>query len=287
MATKPSHKGKPQQTSGSSNLNAEEQEVADKNASPRAVVIHEMIREDGELELTRTVGALILSGLAAGLSMGFSFLAQALLHASLPDAIWRHAVDSFGYSIGFVFVVLGRQQLFTESTLTAILPLFTHTDGKTLYAVARLWLIVLSVNLLGTWLFALMLTIKPLFSPEVNQALQELSQSSLSHLFWITLLKAVLAGWLIALMVWILPSAQSARLLTVLLITYVVALGQLTHIVAGSTESAYGVLSGFFGLSDYFLYFLLPTLIGNTIGGVTLVSLLNHGSVAPEIHGKS
>ena len=83
------------------------------------------------------------------------------------------------------------------------------------------------------------------------------------------MLKAIFAGWLIALMVWILPSARSAKLLTVLLVTYVVALGHLSHIVAGSTEAAYAVMSGFDTLGNYFLYFLLPTLLGVTpLGGV-------------------
>ena len=268
-----------------SHLDQNEQEVADQHSSPRAVVIHEIIREDGELELTRTSGALVLSGLAAGLSMGFSFLTQALLHASLPDAVWRHAIDSFGYSIGFVFVVLGRQQLFTESTLTAVLPIFIHRDLKTLLLTGRLWLIVLTVNLLGTWIFASMLLIHSTFPPEVVSALNSLAQQSINHSFWIVVLRAILAGWLIALMVWILPSAKSARLLAILLITYVVGLAQLSHIVAGSTEGAYAVLSGFSNLRDYFAYFVAPTLLGNTIGGVALVSLLNHGSVAPEIKG--
>ena len=269
-----------------SHLTKSERNQAEEHSSPRAVVIHEIIREDGELELERTVGALVLSGLAAGLSMGFSFLTQALLNASLPDTTWRHDIDSFGYCIGFIFVVLGRQQLFTESTLTAVLPVFTQRDLKTLYAAARLWLIVLVVNLLGTWVFASVLQVKSLFPPEVGHSLQFLAQSSLNHFFWITMLKAIFAGWLIALMVWILPSAQSARLLTILIITYVVGLSGLPHIVAGSTEAAYAVLSGFSTIGSYLFYFLVPTLIGNTIGGVALVSLLNHGSIAPEIKGR-
>jgi formate/nitrite transporter FocA (FNT family) len=287
MARSTETAGSKKKPSTDSNLTQDERDVAEQHSSPRAVVIHEIIREDGELDLARTFSALIFSGLAAGLSMGFSFLTQAMLNASLPDTIWRHAIDSFGYSIGFVFVVLGRQQLFTESTLTAVLPVFTQRDLKTLLAAARLWVIVLTVNLIGTWLFAAVLLVKPAFPPEVTDSLRTLAQTPFHHLFGVTVLKGVLSGWLIALMVWILPSAQSARLLTIVLITYVVALAQLPHIVAGSTEAAYAVLSGLAGCKDYFIGFALPTLIGNIVGGVTLVSLLNHGSIAPEIKGKS
>jgi formate/nitrite transporter FocA (FNT family) len=266
----------------------EEEELAREHSSPRAVIIHEIIREDGEQELTRTVSALMLSGLAAGPSMGFSFLTQALLMASIAkvsSADWS-VIVYLGYSIGFVFVVLGRQQLFTESTLTAVLPLFTRLDLKTLYLTARLWLIVLAVNLVGTWLFAALLMAGPIFPPDVTAALHTIAAKPLDHPFWITFLRAVLAGWLIALMVWILPSTRSARLLTIILITYVVALGGFMHVVASSSEVAYAVLSGMTSLGSYFTSFLFPTVLGNIVGGVTLVAMLNHGSIQPEIKGK-
>jgi formate/nitrite transporter FocA (FNT family) len=272
--------------SGSPHLDEEEKAQATEHASPRAVVIHEIIREEGEQELERTNSALALSGLAGGLSMGFSFLTQALLHASLSDSPWRHAVDSLGYSVGFIIVVLGRQQLFTESTLTAVLPAITRRNAETLLQALRLWAVVLAVNLAGTWLFALMLTTPGVFPAEVTSALRDLASHAVGPALGVTFLKAVLAGWLIALMVWILPSARSARLLTIIIITYVVALAQLVHVVASSAEIAYAVISGLASFSDYLVLFLLPTLLGNVVGGVALVSLLNHGSVRPEMKGQ-
>jgi len=113
--------------------------------------------------------------------------------------------------------------------------------------------------------------------------LQSIAVEAIPPIFYATLLKAFFAGWLIALMVWILPSAQSARLITILIITYVVSLAHLSHIVAGSSEAAYSVLSGTATFGQYFIYFLLPTLIGNIVGGVVLVTVLNHGSIAPEM----
>jgi formate/nitrite transporter FocA (FNT family) len=268
-------------------LNQGEKKQAEAFSAPRALVIHEIIRDDGERELGRTVGALALSGLAAGLSMGFSFLTQALLRATMPHAPWRHAVDSFGYSIGFIIVVLGRQQLFTESTLTAVLPVVTRRTMKALLAAARLWAIVLIVNIIGTWIFAALLIPKQVFTPAIHASLSALSKAAVHHDFGPTVLKAVFAGWLIALMVWLLPSGRSARLWVILIITYVVALGKLSHIIAGSSEAAYAVLTGLVPFKDYVTGFFLPTLIGNIFGGVALVTLLNHGSIAPEIEGKS
>jgi formate/nitrite transporter FocA (FNT family) len=278
----------PEQETGDADiLNHGEKKQAAAYSAPRALVIHEIIREDGERELGRTAGALALSGIAAGLSMGFSFLTQALLRAAMPHAPWRHAVDSLGYSIGFIIVVLGRQQLFTESTLTAVLPVVTRRTMRALLAAARLWAIVLTVNIIGTWIFAALLVPQGVFTPSVHASLDALSIEAVHHHFGPTVLKAVFAGWLIALMVWLLPSGRSARLFIILIITYVVALGRLSHIIAGSSEAAYAVLAGLVPLKGYIIGFFLPTLIGNIFGGVALVTLLNHGSIAPEIEGNS
>jgi formate/nitrite transporter FocA (FNT family) len=186
-----------------------------------------------------------------------------------------------------VIVVLGRQQLFTESTLTAILPLVTKRDAKTLWLVARFWVLVLAANLLGTWIFAALLLAPGVFEPEVTQAFADIARESIGPVFGVTFLKAVFAGWLIALMVWILPAARSAKLLTIVIITYVVSLAHLSHIVAGSAEAAYAVYNGFVPASAYVLNFLAPTLLGNIIGGVALVTLLNHGSILPEMKGET
>ena len=98
-----------------------------------------------------------------------------------------------------------------------------------------------------------------------------------------TLLKAVLAGWLIALMVWMLPGSQSQRLFVIILMTSLVALGQFPHIVAGSTDAAYAVFSGRASVGDYVLAFLAPTLLGNVIGGVGLAAILNHAPVRHDL----
>jgi formate/nitrite transporter FocA (FNT family) len=270
----------------SPHLEPEEQNQAAAHASLRPLVIHEIIREEGQVALSRPAAGLVWSGLAAGLSMGFSFLTQGLLRASLPEAPWRHLIDGFGYSIGFIIVILGRQQLFTESTLTAVLPVLTHRDLSTLVAAARLWAIVLVANLVGTWIFAALLLPSGVFPPAVTDVLAAQAGHMLQGDPAATILKAMFAGWLIALMVWLLPSARSAKLLTVLIITYVVAIGELSHIIAGSVEAAYGVLRGMGSLGAYFGLFLAPTLAGNILGGVAFVAIVNHGSIAPEIQSE-
>ena len=267
----------------SPHLNESEQRQAATHTSPRALILHEIVREDGEAALTRTPGALALSGLAGGLSMGFSFLAQSLIRADLPDQPWAHLIDSFGYSIGFIIVILAQQQLFTESTVTAMLPVLTRRSLTVFGATARLWIIVLVANLIGTWIFAGLLLPDGIFRDDVVGTLHRQAIEAVPDGFAPTFLKAVFAGWLIALMVWLLPSARSARLLTVLIVAYLVSLARLSHIVAGSVEASYAVMSGLIPLADYFVKFMAPTLLGNIVGGVALVALLNHGTVASEI----
>jgi len=233
--------------------------------------------------MERTAGALIMSALAAGLSMGFSFLAQAVIESSLPDTPWRPLVASFGYTVGFVIVILGQQQLFTESTLSAVLPVLTRRDMTTVAKTGRLWGLVLFGNIAGTWIFAAMLQIPGVFSDEVVEALGVLAKQPFSGSFMVTVMRAVFAGWLIALMVWLLPSARSARLVTILLITYVVGMSKLSHVIAGSVEASYGVMAGAASVQDYVRGFFAPTLLGNMIGGISLVAIINHGSIAAEI----
>ena len=264
-------------------LDDAEKSQAKDHAAPGAIVIHEVIRKEGQEELDRRPGAVMWSGVTAGLSMGFSFLTLALFHSRLPDQPWRPLVDSLGYTVGFIITVLGRQQLFTESTLTAVLPVLVKRDMATLFALLRFWAIVLAANLVGTFLFAALIAQPGIFPDEVQTSLREIGHDAVSGLFWPTLVKAILAGWLIALMVWLLPSARSARLWVIIVLTYVVAMGRLSHIVAGSVEAAFMVVSGEGSAWDYGIGFFLPTLTGNVIGGVALVAMLNHAPLASEL----
>lgn len=255
------------------------------SAPPEPVMIHDIIREDGERELARSIGALAWSGFGAGLSMGFSFLMLAVIRAMLPDEPWRILVSGFGYTIGFMIVVLGRQQLFTESTLTAVLPVLTERTLACIVKMLRLWVVVLVANIVGTFLFAWLLSIPDLFSDEITRSLTAVGQEALKDPFWPMAIKAMLAGWLIALMVWLLPSAGQSRLLMILIITYTVAIAHFSHLIAGSVEAAYLVSTDQISLWHYLGHFFVPTFLGNTIGGTSLVALLNHAPVREELDG--
>ena len=256
-----------------------EAEQAEKRQGVRPHVVHEVIRRAGELELGRPWGALAWSGLAAGLAMGFSLVGEGLLRAHLPDAPWRPLVAHAGYTLGFLFVILGRQHLFTEDTLLAVIPLLSRRDRRTLGQVARLWSIVLVANIVGALIFTLVVAHIPIFEAPTRAAFQEVANEALRGGAGITFGRAIFAGWIIALMVWMLPAAEHARVPIILIMTYVVALGGLAHIIAGASETLFGVVSGTVGVGRWFGQWFLPTLAGNIVGGVGLVSAVNHAQV--------
>ncbi len=251
-----------------------------------AGVVHEVIREEGEQELQRSTKALAWSGLAAGLSMGFSMLAQGIIHNGLAPSPSRKLIAGFGYSLGFLIVVLGRQQLFTENTLTAILPLMQDLTWRKFARVMKLWATVLTTNLLGTLLFAWAIADTTLFGTGMQRTLTELGRHAIRP-FAPMVLGAVFAGWLVALMVWLLPAAETARVTTIMLLTYVISIAGFPHLIAGSVEAFYLVLRGVISWPEYFTRFMIPTFIGNVSGGVILVAALNHaqataGAPPPE-----
>ncbi len=260
----------------SPHLSEQEQAQAATTAPVGSVVIHEVVREQGEAELARPSHALALSGLAAGLSIGFSFVLQAYLRAGLPEAPWARLVD----------VVLGQQQLFTETTLTALIPALTERSLGALLGTLRVWGVVLAANLGGTLVFGAISAQPGVFSPEAYAAMGKLSAQTMAHPFWETMITAGSAGWLIGLMVWLLPGSGPARPLIVVALTYAVAVCQFPHVIAGSVEASFGVFAGAAGVTDYLVRFLVPTLLGNTIGGTLLAGLLNHAPVSSELTGK-
>ena len=268
-------------------LSQKQQEEAEGRTSVSAVVVHETIRTDGEEELQRPTAALAWSGFAAGLSMGFSFVAEGLLRRYLPDASWRPLVVNLGYPVGFLIVILGRQQLFTENTLTAVIPLLSRRNVATGIAVLKLWAIVLTANLIGAHIFAWVLGNTVAFRPEVQDSLRVLAQDAANVTFGVAILRGAFAGWLIAMVVWILAAIDSGRIAVIVTLTYLVGIAGLTHIIAGSVEVLFLVMTGRLSWFAYLKGYMVPTLLGNIIGGVSMVSAVNHAqSVAGRAQSK-
>lgn len=249
----------------------------------RAAILYEVIRVEGEGELARSASALWWSGLAAGLSIGLSVLSQALLATHLPDAEWKLIIERMGYAVGFIVVIMARQQLFTENTLTAVLPVISAWQLHWLWVMLRLWAIVLAANLVGAFIFAVSIAHMGMLPADVAAQVTVISQHMMENSAPEMFVKGIAAGWLIAALVWMLPSAEHAEFFLIGLMTYLIALGGFTHVIAGSVEAFYLWVTQAATTFDVFMKFLLPTLAGNVVGGTVLFALLSYAQVRDEI----
>ena len=264
------------------NLTADEKHDISKNQPPRAAVLHEIIRQQGDQELERSIAALFWSALAAGLTMGLSLMAMGLLNSRLPDGDGFKVIASFGYCAGFLAVILSRQQLFTENTLTAVLPIMSKPTLNNFGRLLRLWAVVLVGNLMGTLLVAYVMLHLPIFDTQTDKAFLEIGRKVMENDASQMFAKGIISGWMIATMVWMIPSMESAKMWIIILITYLMALGDFTHIVVGTAEVSYLVFAGELPWKDFWLIFAGPTLAGNIIGGSFIFALISHAQIRSD-----
>jgi len=263
-------------------LSAQEEHEVEKSQPPRAAVLHEIIRTQGDQELERSVAALWWSALAAGLTMGLSLMGMGLLNSRLPDGEGFKVIASFGYCAGFLAVILARQQLFTENTLTAVLPIMSKPTLANFGRLLRLWSVVLAGNLCGTLLVAYVMLELPIFDSKTDVAFLDIGRKVMENDASQMFAKGIISGWMIATMVWMIPSMESAKMWIIILITYLMALGDFTHIVVGSAEVSYLVFAGELPWKDFWLVFAGPTLLGNIIGGSFIFALISHAQIRSE-----
>ncbi|MEG6510146.1 formate/nitrite transporter family protein [Methyloligella sp. 2.7D] len=249
----------------------------------RAAVVYEIIRTEGEGELARAFSALWWSGVAAGISIGFSVLSQAMLMAFLSDSPGSNIIADLGYSVGFLIVILSRQQLFTENTLTAVLPVISRRSWSWFWVLVRLWGIVLAANLVGCLLVAAFLAYSNALTPEIAAATVRIGEHLMANTPTEMFVKGIVSGWLIAALVWMLPSAEGTEIFVITLITYLIALGGFTHVIAGSVEAFYMVMTGHTGMLQAVFGFFIPTLLGNVAGGTILFAVLSYAQVRDEV----
>jgi formate-nitrite transporter family protein len=260
----------------------EVEEIAERS-SPPTPIIYEVVRRLGEEEMSRPLVSLWWSGVAAGLSISFSLLAQAILQLHLPDAPWRPLVSDLGYSVGFVMVVMSRRQLFTENTLTAVLPLMADFTTSNLAKVARMWTVVLLANFVGTLCAALFCAFSPTLTPDLYREMLEVSRLGMGHNFTDVFFRGIGAGFLIAAMVWLILTAETAQFYVIVLMTWLIAAGGFTHIIAGSMEAFLLALNGELPGLTMMTHFVVPVLAGNLVGGTALFALIAYAQVMREI----
>jgi len=269
---------------GRGDLSADERDAVTELSAPRSPVIYEVVRRQGEEELQRPVGSLFWSGAAAGVTIMASVIAEgALLHKLPAEAGWREPVSEIGYSLGFLMVILGRMQLFTEQTIVTVLPVMAAPSWKTFGGTARLWAVVLFANMAGACAAAAMNVHLGLMGQELLGGMLEVSGKLLEKAPLDLLLQGIPAGFLIASVAWIRAGSPHSDFWIVLTLTYAIALGGFTHVVAGAAEAFLLLFDGQIGIAQALGAIILPALIGNVIGGTGLFALLAHAQVREEL----
>lgn len=265
-------------------LTREEREAVYEHGKLNALTVYSIVLREGEEELSRPKLSLWWSGVAAGLGISTSVLMEGLFRAELgADFPYLTLIESLGYSFGFVLVILCRLQLFTENTITVVLPVLAEPSREGFLGIARLWSIVFAANMVGTFVTAALAVHGGILSPPILEAILDISH----HLAEIPPGKALLlgipSGFFIAALVWMLPSAKGSELAIIIMFTWLIAAGGFTHVVAGSNEIFTLVLAGELGIFDAFTWHILPVLIGNILGGTGLFAMLAYGQIHEEM----
>jgi formate-nitrite transporter family protein len=243
--------------------------------------IHDNVAEAAEEELDRPATELMWSALASGLLLGFSFLTVGFLTSLVPEPLHPLAT-AVGYPLGFFYVVHARHQLFTENTLEPVIPLLEKRDGETLRQLLRLWAIVLPLNLIGALIFAEVVAHTQVVEPKLAGPLLDAARISTEGGAQLVFYKGIWAGWLIALMAWLIAATRdtTAQIILVWLTTAPIAAFGFRHSIAGAVEAFYRAAAGDAPWTQMIFSFEIPAIVGNIIGGVVLVALLNHGQVS-------
>lgn len=267
----------------SSGLSHPERQSVRESMAGSARVVHEMVRQEGIHEMERPTLSLAISGLAAGLAISVSVLMKGAIEAEVGATGYGFILASFGYSLGFVIVILGQMQLFTENTVVPVI-VVAHTPTPRNFArLLRLWTIVLAANLVGTFIAAVAIDAGILTSAAVREQIMHLSRKALEPGAADVLTRGIPAGFLMGAIAWTLPSAKGQEFWVVLAFTTAISLGGFTHVIAGSAEGFLLVLAGEVAIGPMLSGFLLPALAGNVLGGTVLFALLAHGQVSREL----
>ncbi len=201
----------------------------------------------------------------------------------LPNSPWSPAIVSLGYSVGFVVVILGRMQLFTETTIVAVLPLATEPSWANLGRTLRLWALVFVANVAGTLAVALLIPLGGMVTPALLAAMIEVAHHATDGSAREIFLRGIPAGFVLATIAWLLPNAPGQQIWVVTLLTYVIAIAEFSHVVAGSAEAWLLATTGETGVATAIFGFILPALAGNIIGGSGLFAALAHAQVRSEL----
>lgn len=271
-------------TSSEKSLTSKERDTVAAHASLASLTLYSIILREGEEELRRPKISLWWSGVAAGFGISTSVLVEGIIRSILgSNHPYLTLIESLGYSFGFVLVILCRLQLFTENTITVVLPVLAQPTRDRFYCTARLWGIVLAANLCGTFITAAIFVHGGILPVDTLGAILEISHHLATLTPAETLFLGIPSGFFIAALVWMLPSAKGSEVLVIVMFTWLIAAGGFTHVIAGSNEIFTLVFNGDMNIFTALIYHIAPVLIGNILGGTCLFAMLAYGQIHEEM----
>jgi formate/nitrite transporter FocA (FNT family) len=247
-------------------------------ARPSAEEIFKQVATNARQELKRPSIALAISGFGGGAFMGLSALGTAITLALLGNSNTTQIVSRMFYPVGFIVVILGRSQLFTENTLYPVA--LVLAEKREFWNTMRLWAVVLPANVAGAFAFAMIAALTPALDPQIVQSLSQLGLAAIAHPAWTVFWSGVIGGWIIALTAWLVSGSHSitGSVMVIWILTFIVGLGNFAHCIASSCEVMVAVLTHRAEWMAYPRWFF-PTVTGNICGGVGLVTILEYGQV--------
>tara|TARA_R100001369_G_scaffold14731_1_gene29436 strand:- start:4462 stop:5316 length:855 start_codon:yes stop_codon:yes gene_type:complete len=261
--------------------------TSDENtAKSHGEILKEQICEGQEV-YKKSPLSILVSSFTAGLEIGFSYLLLASLFFFLHGKVEEDTAFkmlSFVYPFGFIMVIVGQSILFTEQTSLLTLPVLNKKQSsKNLF---KLWGLVISGNLLGGWAMAAVLVwIGPKLHIFDAETISKIAIHVTDYNMWVILVSAILAGWLMGLLSWVVTSSKDtiSRIFIIYLITAVLSFAGLHHSIVGNVEVFAGLLvPSSLSIGDY-AAFQAVALLGNAIGGAVFVALLKYRAFVTNI----
>lgn len=261
----------------------EEIENSGSNDSTKSKTHGEILKQqiiEGCETYDRSSRSILLSSFTAGLEIGFSYLMLCTVFSFFQGTVQEATLFklmAFVYPIGFILVVLGQSILFTEQTSLLTLPVLS--GSRSVMSLFKIWGIVILGNLAGGMLIALTLSwIGPNLGLFTSDTIASIGEHYADYDFGTILVSAILAGWLMGLLSWLVTSSKetTGEIIIIYLITAVMGFTGLHHSIIGNIEIFAGMLvSPKIDLALY-LTTLGTALLGNALGGAIFVALLKY-----------
>jgi formate/nitrite transporter FocA (FNT family) len=245
--------------------------------APEPEEIFERTRREGARRLERPVLELMSTALAAGFDIIVGIVVLALVESQLSHQFGTHAAHVFGsigFGIGFVFLIVGRGELFTENFLVPLAGLHGK-ERNAWWKIAELWSVSPVFNLIAGFAMGVLLSVHSVLPFGTGSVIVHVSETIYANGWLALFISAIFAGALITAMTWFVEgqSSTGVRIAVAWSAGAILALGSFNHVIVVSLELVFGIRFGAdipwsFVVENFFV-----AAAGNMIGGIGLVTL--------------